>query len=69
MLVSVVFLTKLSKYFRLTRIQKFKILINIDVVKGANRRRIDMESNEKKNIDSYKSHEKIMQSGFLRGFV
>lgn len=68
MLVSVVFLTKLSKYFRLTRIRKFKILINIDVVKGANRRGIDMESNEK-NIDSYKSHEKIMQSGFLRGFV
>lgn len=64
MLVSVVFLTKLSKYFRLTRIRKFKILINIDVVKGANRRRIDMESNEKKNIVSYKSHEKIMQSGF-----
>lgn len=48
MLVSVVFLTKLSKYFRLTRIRKFKILINIDVVKVSNRRRIDMESNEKK---------------------
>lgn len=47
-LVSVVFLTKLSKYFRLTRIRKFKILINIDVVKVSNRRRIDMESNEKK---------------------
>lgn len=62
MLVSVVFLPKLRKYFSLPRIRKFKSLIdfkNNDVIKVSNRRGIDMESNEK-NIDSYKSHEKIM---------
>lgn len=62
MLVSVVFLAKLRKYFSLPRIRKFKSLIdfkNNDVIKVSNRRGIDMESNEK-NIDSYKSHEKIM---------